>query len=1080
MENTIRIGLQLESSDAFWVQVGMAIEQQARHLDIDLITFDIDYGNLQEGDYLSIVEELQIQEIKGFIVQSLPAPLIKLIRNQNIPVILLNEQPGCHEQKCNHPGMVCPFGLYWIAQMLSQHLIKELHVQGTVLVIGGLATHHGDDGRNRLAAIYNTFENYNSIQVSHIPSLWRYDQAYPQILAEMQKLSSRPNVIFGLSDSLALTARKAAEELGLLTPETIVVGINGDPEALAAISSGTMAATVDTPTVEFGKQAVELALKAALGQPLTMHFSYKPRLITRENAAEVTAQKLIAIAELPNRLVGFNRRREQQRMTQLETNLAVNRQIGAILDRQELTQTIVNLIRSNYNFDRVQFYLWSEATHAFMLDDLDSTTKSHQVMLQEDAVLSEVLMTGELIFVPDMRYNQRFRADPQWPQLRSRIILPVRFGGTVLGVLDLHRDCPTSQNREQLMGLQLLADQLAIAIHNAELYSEALAARKAAEKADNLKTRLLANVSHELRTPLNIILGYTKAALNELSPFSAELAAEITSDLSHVYQSGEHLLQLINDLLALSLAEIDELEISPEIMDLQVFLEDVFNSIASATSSQETNIWQLEVPQNLPLLQADPMRLRQVLLNLLSNASKFTRNGKITLGADVQPPYMHIWVKDTGQGISADQQASIFEPFVIGEQPNRHTRGIGLGLSISRRLVMLHQGIIKVESRPNLGSTFHIYIPLPNLSGQFLTLPEVNQGKQNLVWITNRQGASPEKEQLSQREDLCIYQLRPADVRQQLLELNPSILVWDSNNATKNDWTVLDYLRTTPQLAQLPFMLYKDNSPEGAQSSLTNILLKPFNYQTLTGMLEILCQKEGLGEILIVDDDIQSLNMYHQLVKEALPGYTINLADNGTSAITILKQLIPGLVIIDLVMPEVNGFEVIEWLRTNLATRNVPVLVISGKVLSPEDIQNLDFSRVIYQTKDILHSEEATNLLQQVAGDTKLLTQSNSMLVKRTIAYLQQNYSSPLTLKEIAHEMGISKNYLGEIFHQETGISPWEYLNRFRVKQARFLLKTTDLSITSIANEVGLEDPAYFSRVFRAIIGQSPKAYRGV
>jgi signal transduction histidine kinase/AraC-like DNA-binding protein/ABC-type sugar transport system substrate-binding protein len=1079
-----RVGIQIIPSDPFWVQIRMAIEQQALKTGVDLISFDIDNLKLPEEAYPGVVEELLADQIDALIILDLPEPLIKIILGQNIPVISLVEQLGSFTQVGGQARLVSPLGLYEIARLMSQYLIEKLQGRGSVLVVGGLTLAKngiegvGEDGRSLLTGISDTFAVHNLIRVSHIPTSWSYEWAYPQILTGMGQLKAPPEAIFSLSDTLALAARAAAGELGLLTPRTLLVGINGDPQALAAIAEGTMAATVGISAVDFATQAVNLALQAAAGQTLPAHFSYQPRLITAENVAEVAVQKLIAIAELPNLLVGVNRRREQQHLVQLETSLAINRRIGAILDQQELSQTIVDLIRSNYNYDRVQLYYWSEADRTLRLDEFNlPDTPPVKIRLEEGGVFSAVLKSGELIFVPDMRHSQRFAPDPRQPDLRSRVVLPVRFSEKVLGVLDLQCDHITPHTREQLLGLQLLADQVAIAIRNAQLYSEALAARQAAEKADKLKTLLLANVSHEFRTPLNIILGYTEGLLKTPNSYHTELPAELISDLGRIYRSGEHLLRLINDLLDLSRAEIDELEIFPEIIDIRPILEEVFQSVAELVTKQKSISWHFEALSDLPYLQIDPVRLRQILLNLLSNSRKFTDQGRITLGAEVQPPYVHLWVKDTGRGISPDQQALIFDSFMVGENSNRRSGGVGLGLSITRHLVTLHRGTITVESEPGKGSTFHIYLPLPNLTGQLLALPPTTN-RQTLVYISNCPDLPPEIERLSHQTNLQLCLLRPAEVRACLLDLHPSILAWDTAGATQSDWLALDYLRETQQLAQLPLMLYGKNAGGGQPPGLTNILLKPFSGQSLAALLEALGPKQNRGEVLIVDDDPETLDFYQQLIRSALPGFTTYRAENGRSAIAILKQHVPGLVIIDLVMPEVDGYAVVEWLRSNPPTQNVPVLVISGKALSADYIQRLDYPRVVFQTKNILYDDEVTNTLRQVSAGTTLLPQFNSIRVKRTVAYLQDNYTRPISLNEIAQEVGISKNYLSEIFHQELGISPWEFLTRYRINQARQLLKTTNLNITEVAAQIGFDDPAHFSRIFRAHLGQSPKEYR--
>jgi AraC-like DNA-binding protein len=331
---------------------------------------------------------------------------------------------------------------------------------------------------------------------------------------------------------------------------------------------------------------------------------------------------------------------------------------------------------------------------------------------------------------------------------------------------------------------------------------------------------------------------------------------------------------------------------------------------------------------------------------------------------------------------------------------------------------------------------------------------------------------------LARRFEGSFIKISPSEVSTVLQELSPSILAWDATDMTDTDWLAMDILRNHPRLARLPLILYGNIAPEGNSSSFTNILLKPLSGQTLSTILTALRPQKAQGAVLIVDDDHDSLDLYQQLVTAALPGHSIYRAETGQMALDILQDLTPSLVILDVFMPEIDGIRIVDWLRANPVTQHVPILVISGKTLTAEHIKHLDHPRLIYQPKDILKFEEVTDTLKQVASGTTLLSQYNSILVKRAVNFLQDNYARLVTLPEIAQAVGTSKNNLSEIFHQEMRISIWQFLNRYRIKQARHLLETSDLSVAAIATMVGFEDPAYFSRVFHSITNQSPKAYR--
>jgi AraC-like DNA-binding protein/anti-sigma regulatory factor (Ser/Thr protein kinase) len=493
----------------------------------------------------------------------------------------------------------------------------------------------------------------------------------------------------------------------------------------------------------------------------------------------------------------------------------------------------------------------------------------------------------------------------------------------------------------------------------------------------------LANVSHELRAPLNVILGYSQAALGRPNPYAIDLHADLRHDLEHIYDSGDHLMRLINDLLDLSRAEVDALDLFPAAIAPRHFLEEVFESAANHRDRSPAVTWRLELTPRLPVIQADPVRLRQILDNLLNNARASTSVGEIVLGAEVEARQLHVWVRDTGEGISAEQRERVFEPFVSGERTGRRHKGIGLGLTITRRLVALHGGTLTLESEPGRGSTFHIRLPLSN------------------------------------------------DTR--------------------------------------------------ATSGHISVLMKPAASQAVLGAIEALQSAPHAGTVLIVDDDPDALTFYTRLVSKALPDCRIATAADGSAALRLVEQMHepPTLVIADLMMPEIDGLAMLERLRGERSTRHVPVLVVSGRLLSPEDVRRLDHARVLYQTKDLLSPSEVLAVVRAAADGGALLPQPTSALVKQVLAYFHAHYARrSLARHDIAVAIGISENYLGRIFHSELGLSPREYLSRLRIHAAKELLTSTHESITTVAGRVGFEDPAYFSRVFHKVVGKSPQTYR--
>jgi signal transduction histidine kinase/AraC-like DNA-binding protein/DNA-binding response OmpR family regulator len=752
-----------------------------------------------------------------------------------------------------------------------------------------------------------------------------------------------------------------------------------------------------------------------------------------------------------------------------------------VLDRRLLVQAFADLVQSQYGYDQVHVWAWSESEQRLsLMYPAPSGQLLASLPVAEAGLLREALLATEGILIPDTRYSRRHLPDPRWPETRGRVVLPIRFAEQILGLLDLHQWRPRQHIRDDMLGLQALADQLGIALSNAELYTQALHARAAAEKADQLKTRLLANVSHELREPLNVILGYTKAALTDPNPYQATLPEGLSQDLQRVFSSGEHLIRLINDLLDLSRAEIGELDLFPETIAPRTFLEQVFHSFADNCDAKPNVDWQLCVPERLPMIQADPVRLRQILLNLLSNARKFTTAGHIALGARVDPPHLHLWVEDTGSGIPAEQQDLIFEPFVTIERADRRPQGIGLGLSITRRLVALHGGTITLDSVPDKGSTFHVYFPLPNLSGQ-PARPNLAPSRRELLLVSASVQPPQEVIEMSKRGGWTIRQLSACTPLETMLkETQPALLVVDLTQAGRDDWTLVQRLHNHPLACRLPLIVYSGQDPQGSTTPLgiTDVITKPVSGETLMETLQSIVPAGFVGPIWVVDDSARTREFYVRLAAKALPGHPVREFSGGAATLERMAVETPGLVILDLIMPDVDGFEVLERLRAEARTRCVPVVVMSGKVLTVDDLRRLDYAHVMLQTKGTLTEDEIIAYFQRVFSGATELPPPTSALVKRVLVYIYQNYGRPLSRQEIARAVGVSESYLSHIFRHEMGLSPWEWLTRLRVERAKELLAQANLSITEVACRVGFEDPAYFSRVFRKSVGQTCQAYR--
>ncbi len=1079
MSRTFHIGFNTDRGDPFWILVEEAIYRKAQQLPVNLVRFHTDdhLRPLAEDERIVLVEELLAQQFDVLIGWQWPEDLAYQVLEAGLPIVHLSETD------IKHPLSVSPKGLGEVAQLAGDYLAQQLNGRGHVLILGGqIQPYMQDDGRSRIQGIKQATATYPHISLEHIPCSWVYKEACVELQDAMQQLKKPLDAIIGLSDPLALAGRDVGRNLNLVDENTLVIGINGDPQALEAIAEGSMTATVDIFPDELSSQVVELACQAAQRKELPPHFEYKSRLVTPENVSEMAAQKLFVLAHLSDRLLGVSRREQHQRLRQLETNLEISRRVGSILTPEQLAHEVADLICANYDYNQAYILRCITDDELLVLNRPDDRSWYDQIRLPlgQSKVLSEALRHQEAVFIPNIHRSIRFTTDRTCPETLTRIVLPIWVGDTILGLLDLHSHNIGQHTRQELAGLQTLANQLGIALRNAELYSQAVEAQAAAEKADQLKTRLLANVSHELRTPLNVILGYTQGILEDVGESEVKQLEDLSDRLVPVQHNAEHLRRLIDDLLDLSRAEIDELELSLQIIDLRSLLVEVFDSIKSGLNFSESVVWQLDLPNRLPMIQADPVRLRQILANLLSNAHKFTEQGEIALGATISPPHLQIWVRDTGIGIPLDQQEFIFEPFNQANGNNRRREGIGLGLSITRRLAALHGGSMAVESRPGQGSTFRLYLPLPSLLEQPAMLPI--SADPILLLVSSREQPSSEIVHFSRHKGLNIHRVRTKDEIDDILaEKQPTALAWDLAGADPETWTLIEQVRLYPALRQISFLLYGQVIDPSSSNSLgaTNFMIKPILGETLQEAITALGPEVTAGPILIVEDDAQSRTFYENLVRQTFPSYMVQTAENGTIALEMMLQTPPSLVLLDLMMPGVDGFEVLEQMRIRSETRQVPVLVISGRALSANDIQRVEqHTLVTLQTKDVLKQDEIASAIHRSLFGVEILPPHTSALVKRAVSYFHQNYNHTFTRQDLSQAVGASDNYLSQIFRQDLGLSPWEYLNRYRIKKAKELLHNTTDSVTTIALQVGFNDPAYFSRVFRKQSGMSPTAYR--
>lgn len=618
-----------------------------------------------------------------------------------------------------------------------------------------------------------------------------------------------------------------------------------------------------------------------------------------------------------------------------------------------------------------------------------------------------------------------------------------------------------------------------------EARREAEAGRQLAEEADRLKSRFLATVSHELRTPLSLIVGTIDMMRREAAQPSLSPPESYAQDLTSIHVSAQHLSQLIGDVLDLASGQAGELRLECESVQMAEVLTRVA-TLAEPLVREKGLLWQTDFPQDLPLVWGDRTRLQQVVLNLISNAVKFTECGSVTLWAEVGKNNIVIAVSDTGMGIPQAEQEMIFNEFRQSERTaQRGYGGMGLGLAISRHLVHLHGGQIGVLSTgaEDTGSTF--YFTLPILAQAVTELGEPNDRVGKVLLLTDRVDAGVDLQDYLVRRGFEVERLvttHNADWLSRILTSPPGALVVDYGPAVESGWEILRTLKLNLTTSELPLLFY--GLPPGRDTGTLlelDYLSKPVEETRLAGALA----RHGLDTevrrkqvILIVDDDLAILDLHTRMVRASLPCSRILRAVNGSEALQLMAYTRPDLVLLDLMMPVMDGFAVLETMRSSPQTAGIPVIVLTAQILTSQDMARLQRGVAAVLGKELFTTQEVQSQVEAALARSKRLGSEAQRIVRLTMAYIHEHYAEGLSRADLAANLAINERYLTRCFHDETGLAPFTYLLRYRLKQGRKMLEETQMGVIDIALAAGFADSSHFCRMFRKEFGLSPSAYR--
>jgi GAF domain-containing protein/CheY-like chemotaxis protein len=518
------------------------------------------------------------------------------------------------------------------------------------------------------------------------------------------------------------------------------------------------------------------------------------------------------------------------------------RQVAEILVRQfvetmGVPEASVSLLQENNTMEVVaDIYLVEDGTET-------KTREIEQTWLLYEYPASEKVLTDQkplIVNASDPNADPAELAYMEAANTKTLIILPMAVKGRTIGVIEIEStDEEISFSQEQLNLATTMANQAAVALENAQLYEEQRTITDQLRELDSLKSQFLANMSHELRTPLNSIIGFSRVIMKGIDGPVSDLQKQ---DLSAIYNAGQHLLNMINDILDISKIEAGKMEFAFE----DIYLPDLIQSMMSTARGlvKDKDIELItKVPEDLPLVYADPTRVRQVLLNLLSNAAKFTEEGSITVTAQTQQnrsndPEVIVSVIDTGEGIADEDRAKLFQPFSqVDGSPTRKTGGTGLGLSISRLLVEMHGGEIDVVSEAGKGSNFFFTLPLakPN------THDDRDYRKTTILAIENDERITALYQRYLDSIGFEVVPLLDLDEAVETAkQLNPFAITLDIAPEDQGGWRVLEQLKADVETHHIPVIICSllEETEKGLNMGAADFLKKPILQQDIVDAIK--------------------------------------------------------------------------------------------------------------------------------------------------------------------------------------------------------------------------------------------------
>ena len=674
-------------------------------------------------------------------------------------------------------------------------------------------------------------------------------------------------------------------------------------------------------------------------------------------------------------------REAQHRAFELQIAVEIARDTTSTLSLEHLLNRIVNQIRDRFNFYHVAIFLLDATRTYAHIQEATSNAgeewKRNEMKIEvgSDTVVGVTTKSGETSIINNVSGNKLFKPDPLLPNTLSEICLPLKIGDRVTGALDIQSDSMNAFTQSEIAVLQILSDQITTSIENAKAYEVSQKAVEELKEIDRIKSQFIANMSHELRTPLNSVIGFSRVILKGID---GPINDTQTQDLTAIYNSGQHLLSLINNILDLSKIEAGKMELQFN----KVNMVDLINSaLSTSTALIKDKPIKLEqkIPADLPPVMADQTRIRQVLINFISNAIKFTDSGEIVVEAGLVKspdgkPEVQVTVSDTGAGIEVKDRIKLFQPFSqVDDSPTRKAGGTGLGLSISRSIIEMHHGRIGLlQSELGKGSKFFFTLPVEE---ETVPIPKfkTNAGGGTILAIDDNPDILNLYERYLKPLGYNVYCLtNPDEAVEVATKIRPFAIMVDIMMPQRDGWMVMKDLKEDPKTQNIPIIICSivEEKEKGLKLGAADYLVKPFIPEDLIQSINRLGKKTGMRKVLVIDDDIEEL----RLVEKMLTGSENLILISATSGQEGLDEILaqaPDVIVLDLFMPGIDGFTLFEMLQSDSKLKDIPVIFLTGADLTPIQSQLLGEFGQKMLTKGMLKEHELQEALESALNRQK-------------------------------------------------------------------------------------------------------------